>query len=194
MRTSTRKRTAAADADVENIPPPKRTRSETSANNSQAKSSARSKTSANKKGNGATKTKSTTSRKPSGKTAGKSPATIRARKTTAAMNELPTAPVPPPRPANQIFFWGAGNFGQFGMGPDLLDEFDKPKKHTWVEKKMEEGVFGAETGAGLEAVAAGGLHTLFLDEKGTVSEAPTFKNSRWLKNFAPFASDLVLRR
>ncbi|KAG9317384.1 regulator of chromosome condensation 1/beta-lactamase-inhibitor protein II [Chiua virens] len=40
-------------------------------------------------------------------------------------------------------------------------------RNTWVDTKIKEGVFGSE-GAGLEAVAAGGLHTLFIDEKGTV--------------------------
>ena len=69
------------------------------------------------------------------------------------------------------------------MGPDLLDEFDKPKKHTWIEKKIDEGVFGAEAGAGLEAVAAGGLHTLFLDEKGTVSVTAYFAERRHLSAF-----------
>ncbi|KAH8113447.1 RCC1/BLIP-II [Phellopilus nigrolimitatus] len=53
------------------------------------------------------------------------------------------------------------------MGPDHLGEFDKPKKHTWIEKKMDEGVFGGEE-AGIEAVAAGGMHTMFIDEKGTI--------------------------
>jgi regulator of chromosome condensation len=81
-------------------------------------------------------------------------------------NPLPTPPAHP-RPANQLFVWGAGNFGQFGMGPTFLDEFNFPKRNAWVDAKMKEGVFGSE-GAGLEAVAAGGLHTLFIDEKGTV--------------------------
>lgn len=82
------------------------------------------------------------------------------------VNALPTPPEHT-RPANQIFVWGAGNFGQFGMGPEHLDEFDKPKKNPWFEKKMEEGLFGGE-GAGIESVAAGGLHSLFVDEKGTI--------------------------
>lgn len=81
-------------------------------------------------------------------------------------NPLPTPPTHP-RPANHLFVWGAGNFGQFGMGPDFLGEFSSPKRNTWVDTKIKEGVFGSE-GAGLEAVAAGGLHTLFIDEKGTV--------------------------
>ena len=54
------------------------------------------------------------------------------------------------------------------MGPDVLGELDKPRKNVWVEQQMEEGTFG-EVGAGLESVAGGGLHTLFIDEKGTVS-------------------------
>ncbi|PAV20470.1 RCC1 BLIP-II [Pyrrhoderma noxium] len=82
------------------------------------------------------------------------------------INSLPTPPEHP-RPSNQIFVWGAGNFGQFGMGPEYLDEFDKPKKNPWFEKKIEEGIFGGE-GAGIESIAAGGLHSLFVDEKGTI--------------------------
>ncbi|KAJ7228383.1 regulator of chromosome condensation 1/beta-lactamase-inhibitor protein II [Mycena pura] len=81
-------------------------------------------------------------------------------------NPLPTPPQKK-RPGLQVFVWGAGNFGQFGMGPDVLGELDKPKKHTWVEQQMEEGTFG-EDNAGIEAVAAGGMHTVLVDEKGTV--------------------------
>lgn len=53
------------------------------------------------------------------------------------------------------------------MGPDFLGEFGKPKPSPWVKEKIEDGTFG-EDGAGLEAIAAGGLHTLFIDEKGIV--------------------------
>lgn len=84
-------------------------------------------------------------------------------------NALPTAPAHT-RPSPQLFVWGAGNFGQFGMGTDFLGEFGKPKKSGWIEEQIEEGIFGGE-GAGLEAIAAGGLHTLMIDEKGTVSTA-----------------------
>ncbi|KAJ3722581.1 regulator of chromosome condensation 1/beta-lactamase-inhibitor protein II [Lentinula raphanica] len=82
------------------------------------------------------------------------------------LNPLPSPPEKV-RPGLQLFVWGAGNFGQFGLGPDALDEFDKPKKHSWAEKQMQEGAFGEE-GAGLEEVAGGGMHSLFIDEKGTI--------------------------
>lgn len=82
------------------------------------------------------------------------------------LNPLPT-PVESKRPGLQLFAWGAGNFGQFGMGPDVLGELDKPRKHPWAEKQMQEGAFGSEA-AGLEAVAAGGMHSLFIDESGKV--------------------------
>ncbi|KAI0319238.1 regulator of chromosome condensation 1/beta-lactamase-inhibitor protein II [Amylostereum chailletii] len=84
----------------------------------------------------------------------------------------PLIPIPtlPPKlePAGQIFVWGTGNFGQFGMGPNLLDEFPKPKKNMWVEEKMGEGLFGPTPGSGIINVAAGGLHSLFIDENGTI--------------------------
>ncbi|KAF8730311.1 hypothetical protein AX14_005655 [Amanita brunnescens Koide BX004] len=81
-------------------------------------------------------------------------------------NPLPTPPQKS-RPPLQLFVWGAGNFGQFGMGPDELGEKDKMSRNTWIEDQISDGTFG-EPGAGLETVAAGGLHTLFIDERGTV--------------------------
>ncbi|KAE9410016.1 RCC1/BLIP-II [Gymnopus androsaceus JB14] len=82
------------------------------------------------------------------------------------LNPLPSPPEKI-RPGLQLFVWGAGNFGQFGLGPDVLDELDKPKKHSWAEQQMQKGTFGEE-GAGLEEVAGGGMHSLFVDEKGTI--------------------------
>jgi len=86
-------------------------------------------------------------------------------------NPLPTPPQKK-RPALQLFAWGAGNFGQFGMGPDILGELDKPKKNMWVEQQIQAGAFGGD-GAGLEAIAGGGMHSIFVDEKGTVSDLST---------------------
>lgn len=82
-------------------------------------------------------------------------------------NSLPSPPEHV-RPAPILFAWGAGNFGQFGMGEDALGEFEKPQRNKLVEQKIAEGAYGGE-GAGLESVAAGGMFSLFIDEKGTVS-------------------------
>ena len=108
------------------------------------------------------------------------PATKRSRK-LSPIREAPSAPkqlkpyfnplpVPPQkkRPSLLPFVWGTGNFGQFGMGPDVLGEVSKPKRNTWFEEHIEAGAFG-EDNAGIESVACGGLHTIFLDERGTVS-------------------------
>jgi hypothetical protein len=56
------------------------------------------------------------------------------------------------------------------MGPDYLGELDKPKKHAWVEEQIEEGTFGPDN-AGIETAAAGGMHSVFVDEKGTVRDS-----------------------
>ncbi|KAG6807900.1 hypothetical protein H0H92_006078 [Tricholoma furcatifolium] len=81
-------------------------------------------------------------------------------------NPLPSPPLAK-QPGLQLFVWGAGNFGQFGTGPDDLGQHDKPRRNRWVEEKIKEGAFGA-VGAGIESIAGGGLHTLFIDEKGTI--------------------------
>ena len=98
------------------------------------------------------------------------------RSATAASKQskpyLNPLPVPPQkkRPGLQPFVWGTGNFGQFGMGPDVLGEVSKPKRNTWIEERIETCTFG-EDKAGIESVACGGLHTIFLDERGTVSQS-----------------------
>lgn len=81
-------------------------------------------------------------------------------------NPLPTPP-PKQRPGLLPFAWGTGNFGQFGMGPGYLSEISKPRRNAWAEKQIEENKFG-EDHAGMESVVSGGLHTIFIDEKGTV--------------------------
>ena len=84
-------------------------------------------------------------------------------------NPLPVVPVPR-RPGLLLFAWGAGNFGQFGMGEDRLGELHKPTRNKWVEQGVVESRFGSIEGAGLESIAAGGLHSLFVDENGTVRQ------------------------
>jgi regulator of chromosome condensation len=49
-----------------------------------------------------------------------------------------------------------------------IGEVSKPKRNTWIEERIEDGIFGEDNG-GIESVACGGLHTIFLDERGTVS-------------------------
>jgi len=66
-----------------------------------------------------------------------------------------------------MFAWGAGNFGQFGMGPDHQGELDKPTRNKLIEEMITKGDFGGK-GFGIEAIASGGMHTLFVDECGTV--------------------------
>ena len=82
-------------------------------------------------------------------------------------NPLPAVPESR-RPGLLLFAWGAGNFGQFGMGDDQLGEIHKPARNKWAEQGMTEGRFGSTEGAGLESIAAGGLYSLFVDENGTV--------------------------
>lgn len=106
---------------------------------------------------------------PNGKTAAP------VRKRTAAahhdpppFNALPTLPIHS-RPPLQLFAWGVGDGGQLGLGIDLLPgQVNKIRRNHYVEEKIAEGAFGGEN-AGLEAVAAGGMHTLLIDEKGSVS-------------------------
>jgi hypothetical protein len=52
-------------------------------------------------------------------------------------------------------------------GPYVFGEVSKPKSNALIEDHIKAGVFG-EDHAG---VAYGGLHTIFRDEKGTVSQS-----------------------
>ncbi|WWC90461.1 uncharacterized protein L201_005396 [Kwoniella dendrophila CBS 6074] len=85
-------------------------------------------------------------------------------------NELPQIPAPA-SPHNALFIWGTGDMGQFGLGPDELDEIPRPKLHSWFEEEIEDGKLsrdGKEGNGGLESVACGGMHTLAIDEAGRV--------------------------
>lgn len=102
---------------------------------------------------------------------------INLKDTKTAVNQshllasLPFLPLPSPpvrrRPGLELVGWGNGHDGQ--LGKELPSVVDKPKKNRWMTQKMEEGVFGHEPGAGLESIASGGMHSLFVDEKGSVS-------------------------
>ena len=109
-------------------------------------------------------------RKPSGKLTKKSSKSAADLvQTKPYFNPLPAIPEPR-RPGLLLFAWGAGNFGQFGMGEDRLGELHKPTRNKWVEECMAKGRFGSTEGAGLESIAAGGLYSLFVDENGTVRD------------------------
>ena len=109
-------------------------------------------------------------RKPSGKLTKKpSKSSADFVQTKPYFNPLPVVPALR-RPGLLLFAWGAGNFGQFGMGEDQLGELHKPARNKWVEQRMAEGRFGSAEGAGLESIAAGGLYSLFVDENGTVRD------------------------
>ncbi|KDN44271.1 RCC1/BLIP-II [Tilletiaria anomala UBC 951] len=84
------------------------------------------------------------------------------------------APLPPATlPGNpsgaalkrQLFVWGNGDMGQFGLGTETLDEIKRPRLHSWVEEKNKAGQLGEY---GFEMVAAGGMHTIAVDSKGYI--------------------------
>lgn len=58
--------------------------------------------------------------------------------------------------------------GQLGLGTTVMNEQSSPKLHAWFESAIAGGVLGEEEGAGIERVAAGGMHTLVIDELGRV--------------------------
>lgn len=87
------------------------------------------------------------------------------------LNPLPTPPEHV-RPVAQLWVWGTGSDGQFGTGPseqELNTERRSPRQNRWFEEQVAAGTFGKEPGAGVEAIAAGGLHTMSIDENGSVS-------------------------
>ncbi|CAE6441834.1 unnamed protein product [Rhizoctonia solani] len=82
------------------------------------------------------------------------------------LNSVPAIPEHP-RPAYQILIFGNGDSSQFGMGPDATGEYPRPKMQKFFKTASDEGKLGGE-GAGVEMLAAGGLHTLAIDEAGKV--------------------------
>ncbi|KAG8693775.1 hypothetical protein FRC09_010302 [Ceratobasidium sp. 395] len=82
------------------------------------------------------------------------------------LNSVPAIPEHP-RPAYQMLVFGNGDSSQFGMGPDATGEYPRPKMQKFFKTASDEGKLGGE-GAGVESLAAGGLHTLVVDEAGKV--------------------------
>ncbi|BEJ00382.1 hypothetical protein CcaverHIS631_0502390 [Cutaneotrichosporon cavernicola] len=68
-----------------------------------------------------------------------------------------------------VFVWGTGDNGQFGTGPDELDEKPRPQLNKWFEEQRKEGNLGSGPDkGGMEAIAAGGMHSLGIDGRGQV--------------------------
>ncbi|KAL5638195.1 hypothetical protein ACGC1H_005035 [Rhizoctonia solani] len=84
----------------------------------------------------------------------------------ATLNSVPAIPEHP-RPAYQVLVFGNGDSSQFGMGPDATGEYPRPRMQKFFKTASDEGKLGGE-GAGVEMLAAGGLHTLAIDEAGKV--------------------------
>lgn len=85
------------------------------------------------------------------------------------LNPVPRLP-PPVRPAPLLFVWGSGSEGQMGLGkvPDNGLFVTKPTRHPWIEQKLSTGVFSNGPVNGIIGVATGAMHTLIIDEAGTV--------------------------
>lgn len=65
-----------------------------------------------------------------------------------------------------LLVFGTGDFGQFGLGVDVLGEIKRPRIHQWTEESIEDDKLGPH---GVEEIAAGGMHNLMIDSNGKVS-------------------------
>lgn len=97
----------------------------------------------------------------------KSATTLARGSRTKAINAIPES-ASHPRPCRLVFVFGQGEFGQFGLGTETLDEIPRPRLHAWFETAAKNNTLGSE-GAGLEMICAGGMHSLAIDEAGKVS-------------------------
>lgn len=114
--------------------------------------------------------------------------------------QLAILPPPLPVPAHtlpkgskrQLFVWGNGDMGQFGLGTEALDEIKRPRLHSWIEEKNRAGKLGEH---GLEMVAAGGMHTIAIDSRGYVSDigSPERARADVQSRFTPGASTTMQR-
>lgn len=105
-------------------------------------------------------------------------------------NPLPVIPPPRKYPAH-VFVFGNGDAGQFGLGPDVMDEIGRPKLHSWIEEAIQEGKFG-EKGAGFETLVAGGMHSIAVSPNGKVcTETPRYRSR---SHIVPYIAALELGR
>ncbi|CAE6398586.1 unnamed protein product [Rhizoctonia solani] len=68
----------------------------------------------------------------------------------------------------QLFVFGNGDMGQFGLGTSVLGDISRPRQHVWFKEAIDAGILGTAPGAGIDALCAGGMHTLVVDEVGRV--------------------------
>jgi regulator of chromosome condensation len=61
----------------------------------------------------------------------------------------------------------------------VLGDISRPRQHVWFKEAIEAGLLGTEPGAGVDALCAGGMHTLVVDEVGKVSWRTSFESSDW---------------
>lgn len=92
----------------------------------------------------------------------------KARLTAEPPPYLNTLPSPPDVPDDlQLYIWGTGDCGQFGLGvDDAEEEITRPRLRPWTEGEAK-----------LESVVAGGMHSLFVDQTGLVWSCGTNDNA-----------------
>lgn len=73
---------------------------------------------------------------------------------------------PPSNNPSALLTFGTGNFGQFGLGPEVLDAIKRPRIHALFNELAKEGALGPN--GGIVDVDCGGLHTLVVDTEGKV--------------------------
>lgn len=102
------------------------------------------------------------------------------------VNPLPGIPTHL-RPPLNIFCQGTGDFGQLGLGVDVLGPVKRPRLHAWFKEAIETGKLGGED-AGVEFVAVGGMHNLVVDEAGRVWSWGIVSTSPKIRQYWPLSS------
>lgn len=163
--TRGRKRASQDDAEVPRAKAAKKSKSDSPATAETGTESALSEAeeAPKPKANGIKRTASKTKAEPAPK---KAPVPRKPRVVGPTLNSLPAVPEHP-RPAYQLLIFGNGDSSQFGMGPNATGEYPRPRMQKFFKTASDEGKLGGE-GAGIESLAAGGLHTLAVDEAGKV--------------------------
>ncbi|KAJ7143469.1 RCC1/BLIP-II [Mycena filopes] len=80
----------------------------------------------------------------------------------------PLNPIPGPSRATKkqvLLVHGAFDAGQLGLGDDQEKEVMRPRVHPAVLQQVTDGSLGS---VGVESVAAGGMHSLFIDSNGKI--------------------------